>query len=137
MVAVAIVVILSVILIAPGPAPPVVTITGLGYEWDNPASTLCQVFSIGSPQIPFNENASSSFNVSWYVICETNQSVPNSTVYSINSVSVVEGIPFTVLSSNVPVTVGYLSYSWFNVTLRAPANVWSGQLFLFITATAG
>jgi hypothetical protein len=116
-------------------SPPIVTITALGFEWDSPPTTLCETFSFGSPSVPFDVNASASFNVSWHMTCEPNASVPSGKVYVINSVSTVFGIPFSIVSSNVPVTVGYTSYSWFNVTLTAPATAWSGQLYVFITAS--
>lgn len=134
-VVVAVMIIVGVVLlsVSTGP-PPTLTVTALGFEWDSPPTTLCPTVSFVSPNVPFAVNESSTFNVSWELECEANSSAPLDAFYQITNVSSILGIPFSVVSSNVPVSVEYGSYSWLNVTLRAPTEMWSGQLYLFITA---
>ena len=81
--------------------------------------------------MPFTVNASAQFNVSWYETCQASGPVGT---YTITSVSSVYDIPFSIVGSNVPVTLQWGNYSWSNVTLQAPNYAWSGQLFVFITA---
>ena len=110
-------------------APPKVTVTALGYEWDTPPS-VCPLFGLDYPGVPFTVGPDSQFTVSFYDSCEG--TATNGTYYVIDSVSTTSEIPFTIVSSNVPVDIHYGSYSWFNVTLAAPDYQWSGQLFLTV-----
>lgn len=133
-VVVAVIVVVGVMLLTlvfVAPSPVTVTVTGLGFEWDSPPSSLCTTFGFNDPGVPFTVNASAQFNVSWYETCQASGPVGT---YTITSVSSVYDIPFSIVGSNVPVTLQWGNYSWFNVTLQAPNYAWSGQLFVFITA---
>lgn len=45
------------------------------------------------------------------------------------------GAPFSIVSGDVPVTLRYGSYPWFDVTFTAPSSSWSGALYVMITAS--
>lgn len=114
---------------------PTVTYNELGFEWNSPPTTMCNTFGISTPGVPFSVNTSSTSNVSWDETCEANSSVPPGTVYVIHAVSMLEG--GTIVSSSVPVTIGYGYYSFFNVTFTAPSTSYFGPLLVMITASPG
>lgn len=133
---VVIVVVVAVLLSGPGKSsPPTVTYTELGFQWDTPPSTFCNDFGINTPGVPFTVNASQTFNVSWYLTC---QSGGPSTISSVSMVdeSIVTGSSSGTLdSSNLPVTIYPGNYTYFNVTITAPASSYSGPLFVMIVAS--
>lgn len=111
---------------------PTVNITGFGFEWNT--GSFCNNFAMSTPAVPFSVAAGSPINFSWYLICQLSNGGPSSGAYTITSVSsLTSGFP--VAGSNVPVTVYFTTYTWFNVTVGTPSSGYSGEVFVFINAS--
>jgi hypothetical protein len=101
------------------------TITSDGFTWT--PGQFCENNAIPRPQTPFTVTSGARFNLSWYLICETstNSSVPNhGTIVGVR----VETSGFGLVSSNAPVQVGNVDYTYFNVTLTAPSGAYEGPV---------
>jgi len=108
------------------------TITSFGFEWRT--GSFCSNIAMSTPTVPFHVDGGSHFNLSWYIICQNGTG--QGSTYTIQSVSVLSS-GFTLVSSNVPVTVFNTHWTSLNVTLSAPSAPFSGQVFVQIGATPG
>lgn len=114
----------------PSPYPPSVIITDYGFNWQSPPSSLCDGWSSNEPWVPFIVSPGAQFDLDWTFGCWNDTGS-----YVIDAITSVSP-GFSVVWSNLPVTVVGTRTAYFNVTLSAPSHAYNGSVDLWITAHA-
>jgi hypothetical protein len=104
-----------------------VTITDFGTEESSPPSSICNGPDSGSPAVPFTVSQGAHFNLSWLIWCWPGKASGSWTYTSLASTTP----GFSILSSNLPVTITTSQGAYLNVTLAAPDHFFYGAVTLW------